>query len=434
MADVFRQYAHSYCNAYRPSALQMNVMNHIQWCRTYVLGGHVTQCDTCKTKRKSYNSCRDRHCSNCLGWHRKEWLDSRQAELLPVPYFHVVTTVPDSIAPVALQNKQVVYDILFRTTGETLRDIAANPKHLGAEIGWVAVLHTWGQNLLAHPHIHCIVPGGGISPDGSRWVPARKKFFLSVKVLSRHFRELFCNALEEAYHRKKLEFHGQLQHLRDPEQFRAWLAMVQYKNEWVVHAKPPYGGPEQGLKYLARYICRVAITNHRLVAISDTGVTFRYKDYKRRRSNLLMTLRPHEFIRRFLLHTLPKGFVRIRYGGFLANRHRAARLQLCRRLLQTSPKAPQPSPPPVPTLDDVCRGLIHSKSSLPVKRVTASSGSGPDPDASERRELRTVERIELCRNCNQGRMFKIAELTPLYRKFPRRKKRRTKVAVRMDSS
>ena len=309
-------------------------MSAIELCRTAVLGGHVEGCRSCGAIRIAYNSCRNRHCPKCQGPACQEWLTARQAELLPVPYFHVVFTLPAQIAAIAFQNKAAVYAILFKSVAETLRIIAADPKHLGAEIGLIAVLRSWGQNLHYHPHIHCIVPGGGISPDGKRWLTCRPGFFLPVRVLSRLFRRLFLQELRAAYDADKLSFFGDLAGLALPAAFNRKLAEVR-RLEWVVYAKPPFGGPKQVLTYLGRYTHRVAIANSRLINMAEGKVTFRWRDYRHRGKTKRMTLDAHEFIRRFLLHTLPDGFHRIRHYGFLANGHRAVKLDLCRRLLVT---------------------------------------------------------------------------------------------------
>jgi hypothetical protein len=290
-------------------------------------------------------TCRNRHCPRCQNLARAQWVEARQAELLPVPYFHVVFTLPAQIAEIAFQNKAVVYDILMRTAAETLRTIAADPKHLGAEIGLIAVLHTWGQNLHHHPHVHCIVPGGGPSPDATRWMACRPGFFLPVGVLSRLFRHLFLKHLDAAFQAGQLRFFGAFTMLADPRNFTRLLAKLRCI-DWVVYAKRPFGGPEQVLAYLGRYTHRVAIANSRLVKIEDGHVSFRWRDYRQDATNKVMTLPAEEFIRRFLLHTLPDCFQRIRHYGFLANGHRANKLALCRRLL-----AAPPPPPPAPTRD-----------------------------------------------------------------------------------
>ena len=306
------------------------------------MGGHTEQCAQCGLIRVAYNSCRNRHCPKCQGQARAEWLAARQAELLPVPYFHVVFTLPAPVAAIAFQNKAVVYAILFKAAAETLRTIAADPKHLGAEIGLVAVLHTWGQALHHHPHVHCIVPGGGPSLDGTRWVACRPGFFLPVRVLSRLFRRLFLEHLQAAFEAGDLHLTNALAGLAEPAAFAQCLAEVR-RAAWIVYAKPPFGGPEQVLAYLGRYTHRVAIANSRLVSLTDGRVAFRWKDYRHHGRSKIMTLEADEFIRRFLLHTLPDGFHRIRHYGFLANGHRAAKLALCRTLIAGSPPAEPPA-------------------------------------------------------------------------------------------
>jgi len=335
VAEVFRRYGPAYRQQHARSLSrgQRRVMSAIELCRTAALGGHLEQCDSCGHQRPAYNSCRDRHCPKCQSLARAQWLQDRQAELLPVEYFHVVFTVPQEIAALAYQNKKVVYGILFRATAETLRTIAADPKHLGAEIGFLAVLHSWGQNLLFHPHLHCVVPGGGISPDGQRWIACRPGFFLPVRVLSSLFRRLFLEDLQAAFDHGQLQFFSSLEPLRDPKAFAHYLAPL-HQVDWVVYAKPPFGGPEQVLNYLGRYTHRVAISNNRLLDIDDGKVTFRYKDYRHQGHQKTMTVEADEFIRRFLLHVLPDGFQRIRHYGLLAPRYRQAKLALCRQLLQ----------------------------------------------------------------------------------------------------
>jgi hypothetical protein len=317
------------------------VLQSLAACRTSALGGHVESCDACGCSHPVYNSCRDRHCPKCQGAARAAWLDARRDELLPVEYFHVVFTIPAAIAQVAWQNKGIVYGILFETAAATLQEIAADPKHLGAEMGFLSVLHTWGQNLLHHPHLHCLVPGGGIAPDGRRWVSCRPGFFLPVRVLSRVFRGKFLQRLREAYDRGQLQFHGSLLEQGTSTGF-AKLVAESYRTEWVVYAKPPFGGPEQVLKYLARYTHRVAISNTRLLHLENGQVTFRWKDYAAGSRVRTMTLSAAEFLRRFLLHVLPTGFVRIRHYGFLANCHRQTKLTLCRALLGVTPGEPEP--------------------------------------------------------------------------------------------
>ncbi len=372
IADVFRdgqsRFVAQYGHTLWPE--QRQVLQAIIRCRTAELGGHVQRCNDCGYQRIQYNSCRNRHCPKCQALARAAWLEARQAELLPVPYFHVVFTLPEEIRSPALQNKRVVYGILFRAAAETLQEVAADPKHLGAEIGFLAVLHTWGQNLMHHPHVHCVVTGGGLAPGRSRWVhPQRsrrrkKLFFAPVEVLSRVFRGKFVDFLKQAFRRGQLAFHGKLAPLIQPAMFERLLNTAVQKN-WVVYAKRPFGGPDRVLKYLARYTHRVAISNQRLVELRDGQVSFRYKDYAAGQQSKVMTLSTTEFIRRFLMHTLPNGFVRIRYFGFLANRDRHQRLDQCRRLLGAPTRRIQPaeevelpaedSPCPSPTTCPICR-------------------------------------------------------------------------------
>jgi hypothetical protein len=338
VADIFRRYGAAYRESHGASLCiaQRRVMSAIELCRTAALGGHVERCDYCDHQRICYNSCRDRHCPKCQSLARAQWLDDRRSELLDTQYFHVVFTIPQSIAAIALQNKEIVYGILFRAASETLRTIAADPKHLGAQIGFFAVLHTWGQALFHHPHLHCVVPGGGISPDGTRWISCRRKFFLPVLVLACLFRRLFLDYLRKAFDAGDLQFFSSLESLRTRDAFLRHIAPIQ-KKDWVVYAKRPFAGPEQVLKYVARYTHRIAISNNRLLDIDDGKVQFRWKDYRNGHRQKTMTLGADEFIRRFLLHVLPDGFQRIRYFGFLANRYRAEKLALCRQLMQMSP-------------------------------------------------------------------------------------------------
>jgi hypothetical protein len=333
VAEVVRSYGHTYRKRYTPSPAQSRVLRAITQCRTGVLGGHVQACDHCGERQISYNSCRNRHCPKCQGSQMARWLEAQQPHLLPVPYFHVVFTLPQVLAPVALQNPRVVYGLLFQAASRTLLEVAANPRHLGAQIGFLAVLHTWGQNLHHHPHIHCVVPAGGLAPDGSRWVSSSPHFFLPVRVLSRLFRGKFLALLRELFDDGRLRFHGSLEHLAERYRFSDLVSQAR-RTEWVVYAKSPFGGPATVLKYLARYTHRVAISNHRLQSMEDGAISFRYKDYARGRRPRSMRLEATEFIRRFLLHALPKGFVRIRRYGLLANAQCAQRLALCRELLE----------------------------------------------------------------------------------------------------
>lgn len=343
VADIFRRFGARWRaeNAGHLSLAQRRVMTAIEICRTEALGGHVERCEGCAYTRIAYNSCRNRHCPKCQWTAAQDWLKAREAELLPVPYFHVVFTVPAALGAIAYQNKAKVYALLFTAAAEVLTTIAADSKHLGAHIGVTAVLHTWGSNLDHHPHVHCIVPGGGISPGGERWVPCRPGFFLSVRVLSRLFRRLFLEGLVKLHEAGDLQFFNELAPIADAQRFRAYLAPLRH-TEWVVYAKRPFAGPEQVLAYLARYTHRVAIGNSRLVACDDTHVSFRWKDYREngRERAKVMRLTAGEFMRRFLLHVLPGGFHRIRHYGLFANGHRADKIALCRKLLQVVP-APQ---------------------------------------------------------------------------------------------
>jgi hypothetical protein len=349
VAQVLRAYGEAYRAEHGASlgCAQRRVMHAIETCRTAALGGHVEQCDSCERQRISYNSCGNRHCPKCQSLARAQWIEHRQAELLDIEYFHVVFTLPQEIAAIAYQNKAVVYNLLFAATAETLRTIGADPKHLGADIGFFAVLHTWGQNLMHHPHLHCVVPGGGLSPDGERWIGCRPGFFLPVRVLSRFFRRCFLALLERAFDAGKLRFFSALAELKQREAFQQYLLPVR-QTEWVVYAKPPFAGPEQVLDYVGRYTHRVAISNSRLLDIEDGHVAFRWKDYAHHNKQKNMTLTADEFIRRLLLHTLPPGLQRIRYYGLLGNRHRAVSLARCRELLNmpsctTPPREGEPA-------------------------------------------------------------------------------------------
>jgi len=379
VADVFRRYGEAYRQEHGASLsmAQRRVMTAIEVCRTAVLGGHLEQCDHCGHQRNAYNSCANRHCPKCQSLARAQWLEDRQSELLDTQYFHVVFTLPEQIAAIAYQNKRELYGMLFRAAAETLRTIAADPKHLGAEIGFFAVLHTWGSNLVHHPHLHCVVAGGGLCADGSQWICCRDGFFLSVRVLSRLFRRLFLQYLVKAFDSGELEFFSSLQPLRDPSTFLDYLAPLR-EAEWVVYAKRPFAGPEQVLDYVGRYTHRVAISNNRLLDISEDKVTFRYKDYRHEAQQKTMRLEAEEFIRRFLLHVLPEGFQRIRYYGFLANRYREEKLTRCRDLL-----------------------------GMPAPDRTASE---VNKDYSERYEKLTGSSLWECPVCHQGRMLVIEVL------------------------
>jgi hypothetical protein len=375
VADIFRHHGTAYRaeQADHLSNTQRRVMAAIETCRTAALGGHVEQCQDCGKSRIAYNSCRDRHCPKCQGLARLQWLADRQAELLPVPYFHVVFTMPAPIAAIALQNKAVIYDILFKAAAETVRTIAADPKHLGAEVGMIALLHTWGQSLCHHPHIHCIVPGGGLTPAGT-WIASRPGFFLSVRVLARLYRGIFLKRLEAAFHAGELRFFGDLAPLLDAAPFGDYLRPLRRLN-WVIYAKRPFAGPQQVLNYLSRYTHRVAIANSRLIDLADGQVRFRWKDYRQPEKPKVMTLQVGEFIRRFLQHVLPDGFRRIRHFGFLANTHRTTKLATIRALLSVA--APEIAPEPA--------------------------------DYRERYAMLTGQSLDICPCCG-GRMVEIAVL------------------------
>jgi hypothetical protein len=336
IADIFHAHGPAWrsANAGHLSLGQLKVMSAIERCRTAALGGHVARCEECTHEHIAYNSCRNRHCPKCQGAAAKQWLAERQADLLDAPYYHVVFTLPAAIADIAYQNKAVVYGILFKAGAETLITIAADPKHLGARIGFTGVLHTWGSALTHHPHTHWIIPGGGISLDGKRWVPCRPRFFLPVRVLSRLFRRLFLEKLRAAHQAGRLRFFTNLVRLAERDAFAAYLAPLR-KIEWVVYAKRPFAGPEAVLAYLSRYTHRVAISNSRLIALNDNEVTFKWKDYRAKDGDLhkTMALPIPEFIRRFLIHVLPSGFHRIRHYGLFANGGRAENLARARRLL-----------------------------------------------------------------------------------------------------
>jgi putative transposase/transposase-like zinc-binding protein len=331
--------------------LHVRVLFAVEHCRTATLGGHLDRCCHCGYEATSFNSCRSRYCPKCQTNARNKWLAERGKELLPVKYVHVVFTIPHQLSWLTLQNKKVVYDLLFRASTATLLEIAADPKHLGAEIGFLSVLHTWGQNLQHHPHIHCVIPVGGLSPDHTQWVHPRYPFFLPVKVLGRVFRGKFIVGLKHAFCQHRLVFPGSLNPLAEAKAFHAFLRPL-FRQDWVVYSKRPFGGPQHVLQYLARYTHRVAISNHRIVNVTDGKVTFRWKDYAHKNKQKLMTITAEEFLRRFLLHTLPRGFVRIRFCGFLANRRRGAALPFCQTLLRT-----RPSPTTFIPANPPCQGV-----------------------------------------------------------------------------
>jgi hypothetical protein len=369
VADIFCRYGGAYRQNHGASlaTAQRRVITAIEVCRTAALGGHLERCDSCPYERPCYDSCRDRHCPKCQSLARAKWVEKRKAQILQTHYFHVVFTLPEQIAAIACQNKDLVYGILFRATAETLSTIAADPKRLGAEIGFFAVLHTWGQNLLHHPHLQCVVPGGGISPDGTRWIPCRPRFFLPIRVLSCLFRRLFLTSLPQAFDAGKLRFCSSLEALRDPQAFRRHLDLVR-NAKWVVYAKPPFAGPQQMVDYVGRYTHRVAISNHRIVDIENGQVKFNWRDYRDHNRQKIMTLPAEEFIRRFLLHVLPSGFHRIRYYGFLGNRYRKEKLEHCRQLLgMTPPNESSSQPQPCEDYRDRYEKLTgHSLRECPV--------------------------------------------------------------------
>ena len=344
MADIVRSAGRNFIERNRSwlNRLHLKVLTAIERCRTAALGGHLDECVRCGHRAISFNSCRNRHCPKCQANARDRWLEARQRELLPTRYVHVVFTLPHELAPLALQNKRVMYDLLFRISAETLLEIARDPQHLGAHIGFFSVLHTWNQKLEHHPHVHCVVPAGGLSADHTRWIPSQHKFFLPVEVLSEVFRGKFRAALEEAFAKGQLGFHGSMKPFARPKIF-AQLVRLTFRKKWVVYSKRPFGGPEHALRYLGCYTHRVAISNHRLVSFTDDKVTFRWRDSAHAANKKrLLSLHVNEFLRRFLLHVLPPGFVRIRYFGFLSTRNRSQSLSACLRLLEAVPAVSEP--------------------------------------------------------------------------------------------
>lgn len=388
LADVVRAFGPAFEEQYGHalSPAQRQVMTAIVKCRTAALGGHVEGCDGCGHRRVAYTSCRNRHSPKCQAAARAAGLDRQAEDLLPVEYFHVVFTLPGAVGPLALQNPRLVYAALFRAAAGSLAGLAADPKRLGAEVGFLAVLHTCGQTLGLHPHVHCVVPGGGLSADGTRWVSCRAGFFLPVKPLGRLFRGKFLAILADQQARGRLTLAGSLQDLAGPRRFAEWAAELR-RTDWVVHAKPPFGGPEQVLRYLARYTHRVAISNHRLVGLDDRSVSFRWKDYAAGDAPRTMALDGVEFVRRFLQHVLPAGFVRIRHSGFLANRSRDDKLARCRALLG------QPSSPPATPLDEAA-----------LEPCVAGEGREGGADAA-------AESLPGCPACGVGRM-RVVVATP----------------------
>lgn len=386
VAHIFRLHGEAFRQKHKLCRVQLQAMRAIEDCRTAVLGGHLYRCEECGSEKNVYNSCRNRHCPKCQSLDKERWLEKRRDELLPVPYFHVVFTLPEELNVPALGNPEVIYDLLFHSASETLLEIAADPKHLGARLGILAVLHSWGQTLVLHPHLHCIVPGGGPSLDGERWMAAEERFLLPVRVLAPVFRGKFLAGLKDLYQEGRLSLTGGAEKLRDPFEFLSLLDRL-YKKSWWVYSKPPFGGPEQVLKYLARYTHRVALANHRLVGLADGKVAFTYKDYSQDGRQRQMMLPAEEFIRRFLLHILPHRFVRIRYYGLFANRHRDQQLERCRALLGAAPASAVPESDEREDWESV------------YQRVT-----GKDPT--------------LCGHCGNGHLRLVKELPALAKRPP----------------
>lgn len=376
VADIFRACGEEYRqkNCEKLSAVQLRAMRAIEQCRTSALGGHLEECDHCGSQRNAYNSCRNRNCPKCQATAARRWLERRESEILPVPYFHVVFTVPEEIARIALGNQRVLYTILFACVSQTLLKIGSDSKHLGGQIGFLAILHTWGQNLEYHPHIHCVVAGGAQKKDGS-WIGCGKRFFLPVTVLSRVFRGKFLSALNKAFKKGNLRFKGKLSWLAEKKNFGSYLNIAS-KKEWVVYCKPPFGGPQQVLQYLGRYTHRIAISNHRLIGFKEGNVGFRWKDYRHGGQQKIMELAAEEFIRRFLMHVVPSRFVRIRHYGFLANRNRAASILLIQSKI-TSPS------------------LECSKTKLSDSPKT----------------LQSIDHLDTCSVCKKGKMRRVAILS-----------------------
>ena len=405
---MVRVYGEDYRRIHNPSAAQETVLRHISTCRTAALGGHLEECDSCAYRRIAYNSCRDRHCPKCQSRAQVEWITGRLERLLPVPYFHVVFTIPDGLNPLALRNQKTVYDILFAAASQTLKAIAQDDKHLGAQLGFTMVLHTWGQNLLFHPHVHCVVTGGGLSPDRTRWIASRESYLFPVKVLGRLFRGKFLAMLDRAYQDSELEFAGSTAELASPEEWSRFKDGL-YKKDWVVYAKPPFGGPEQVFNYLGRYTHRIAISNHRIIDISDGKVSFSWKDYSDSSKKKVLRLDAVEFLRRFLLHVLPKGFVRLRHYGLYASSNVNTKLATARHLLMLPSEPSMPSTSAPETAEP-------SSTSQPE---TAEPFSTSQPETAEPlpwwerfREQTGVDLLS-CPSCTAGRMQRQRRLSPV---------------------
>lgn len=395
VADILRAHGDAYRVRHPVSPEQAAVLRHLVQCRTAALGGHVDACTQCGFVRISYNSCRDRHCPKCQATRREQWIEARLERVLPVEHFHVVFTLPDQINPLMLRNRAALYNLLFTAASRTLLELAEDPKRLGAQVGFTAILHTWGQNLLFHPHLHCVVTAGGLSPDGQRWVPTRQDYLLPVKVLGRLFRGKFLAGLNTLYREGGLAFAGSTAHLADRRVFAALRDRL-YRQDWIVYAKPPFGGTEQVFRYLGRYSHRVALSNSRLLSLQDGIVAFRYKDYRDASRWKVMHLAAEEFIRRFLLHVLPKRFVRLRHYGLMAGRNVNGRLRQARRLL--GEETPAKEPPPLllaptwqdrvlawtgqdPRLCPCCQGLLIRRplTAAPTACLASASAAGEAP-------------------------------------------------------
>jgi len=379
VADLFRTFGLAYREAHPMPLGQLRVMRAIEICRTAELGGHLDQCDHCGTVRISYNSCRNRHCPKCQCLEKERWLEAREKDLLPTPYFHVVFTLPQGLRPLALRNQKIVYNLLFKSVSETLTELARDSKHLGAEIGFIAILHTWSQTLIDHPHLHCLVTGGGLSLDGKRWIASRKDFFISVKVFSSLFRGKFLDGLKKLYEAGELKFPGQIEELKESPAFKRLLTNF-YHQEWVAYCRSPFKNPEKVMDYLGRYTHRVALSNDRLVKLDGNQVTFRWRDSADNNKIKLLSLGVFEFIRRFLLHVLPEQFVKIRYYGILSHRSRKGKLLRCKTLLRVS------------TSEEPKEGPKESWQDL-LTRIT-----GIDP--------------RVCPYCGQGKMIQRETLPP----------------------
>ena len=379
VAEIFRQHGPAYRESHRLSHQEFRVMRAIEVCRTAALGGHRDQCDHCGHVEISYNSCRNRHCPKCQTLRKEKWIEARREDLLPIEYFHVVFTLPSELHPLVSMNRKAIYDLLFRSVSETLTKLANDPKHLGAEIGSISILHTWGQNLMDHPHLHCIVTGGGLSPDKNRWVSSRKGFFIPVRVLSALFKGKFLDLLKNHFKKDDLVFPNHLRHLKDPADFETFRKNL-YRKKWVVYCKPPFDGPKGALQYLGRYTHRIAISNNRILNIRNDDVSFLWRDYADQNRQKIMTLKAEEFIRRFLLHVLPSRFVRIRHFGLLANRKRKDTIALCRKILGGG------------------KTLIQPNARKETWQEQLFRICGID--------------VTLCPVCQKGRMYRVASLLP----------------------